>query len=134
MKHINIKPINKYLYFCLWLPAVLFGVYLLIQNPFKMDFNALVVQAFIPIIVSFLIVNDFFIPINQLEYNSKILRIKINTWTKKTIRLNELKQYDLTYNELIFSLNNGGTYSVNLGNIDEASKLKLKVVLEQWSQ
>ena len=104
---------------------------MIFYNPFDLGICENKIYGLIPILIAILIMNDFFLPINKVEYNSKVIRIKINSVTKKIVKIEEIESVNLTENTLQIKLKNDKNLDFDLKNIDTQSKNKLENILNQ---
>lgn len=131
MKNIKFKEINKNTYYLYFIPLSIFGVFMIFYNPFNLGISENKIYGLIPLLIAFLIMNDFFLPINLVEYNSKIVRIKINSLTGKTINMEEIKAINFNENELQIVMTNNKSLNFDLKNINSHSKIKLKQIMKK---
>ena len=131
MKNIKFKTFSKNQYYIYFIPLSLLGVYLIFFNPLNLGIRENKAYGLIPLLIAFLIMNDFFLPINLVEYNSKTIRIKINSLIKRNINFEDIKSINFDENDLEIETNDNKTLKIDLKNINSQSIVKLKQILNK---
>ena len=131
MKNIKFKKINQNQHYFYFLPLSILGVFMFFFNPLNLGIRENKIYGLIPILIAFLIMNYFFLPINIVEYNSKFIRIKINSSIAKNINIEELKSVNFNEDELQIVMNDNKNLKFDLKNIDSQSKIRLEQILNK---
>lgn len=131
MKSIKFKEINKFSYYLYFIPLSILGVFMIFYNPLDLGVRENKIYGLLPLALAFLIMNDFFLPRNIVEYNSEVIRIKINTAVKKNLNVKEIQSFSATENELIINIIDNKEFRFNLSNIESSSKKELVKKLTQ---
>ena len=131
MKNIKFKTFSQNQYYIYFIPLSLLGVYLIFFNPLNLGIRENKAYGLIPLLIAFLIMNDFFLPINLVEYNSKTIRIKINSLIKRNINFEDIKSINFDENDLEIETNDNKTLKFDLKNINSQSIVKLKQILNK---
>lgn len=100
-------------------------------NPLNLGIRENKIYGLIPILIAFLIMNYFFLPINIVEYNSKFIRIKINSSIAKNINIEELKSVNFNEDELQIVMNDNKNLKFDLKNINSQSRIRLEQILNK---
>ena len=134
MKNIKFKKINKNHYYLYFIPLTILGVSMIFLNPFDVDVSMNKIYGLVPILLVFLVTNDFFLPVHKVEYNSELVRIKINSYFKKNIEFDQIETVNFTENTLTITLKNHNNIHFDLSNINYQSTIKLKEILNHKRQ
>lgn len=134
MKNIKFKKLNPNQYYYYFIPLSVLGVYLIFDNPLNLGIRINRVYGFLPILIAILIMNDFFLPINLVEYNEDVVRIKVNSLSKKNIKIEEIESVNIANNELKIQLNNNNSLLFNLNNINSESIKELEKIFKSKNE
>lgn len=130
-KKIKFKKLNQKQYYYYFIPLSILGVFLIFYNPLNLGIREINLYAVILILIVFLVINDFFLPINIVEYNTNVIRIKINTIVKKSINIKDISSVIFTGNELHIINTDKSVLKFNLENINAQSRIELANLLKK---